>query len=343
MNYFCSQAYTQNGLTYIRNQTAKSDNFTYIFKGYPNSLKAELLRKLQNSAGCECLMEYDYNESPVSLMCAGRGFSVVDGTAPNCAEPLTYGITDALIDLNAYQNQEELRNRKDEILSLFREIKKEEHRCAGFISAARGIAEDCRRIEMPSLNKPKINRFSARLWKTYGTPPTGKIGREKKYFANVLTSDGCSFPFSAFSDLCERISVINDFSMSAASIITDKIRLYALSSGHDVISFLDFLDGKTVRHIIIPEISYGIYCEKTSSVTFENAKRIRKTRFIKEDFADNFKPRSNFCKKAYNELIAESVKTLKSVDYLKNKLDNVYLSVTNEKNISYEIVKKCLP
>lgn len=343
MNYFCSQAYTQNGLVHLNTQPKSNDNFTYIIKGYPDSLKHKLLKELQSSAGCECRAEYDYNGNPISLLCREKGFMIVDGTNPNCIEPQTYGITDLLINISNYQNLDELKKHRDAVLSLLKKIKKEENRCAGFISAAKGIAEDCKRIESATLNHSKINRFSAKLWKTYGTPPTGKIGREKKFFANVLTSDGCKFPVSAFSDMCEKISVINDFSMAAASLITDKIRLYALSCGYDVISFIDFLDGKTIRHIIIPELSYGIYCEKASSVTFENAKRIRKNRFLKEDFTNCFKLRTSFCKKAYNELITESVKSLKSVDNLKNDLDNVYLSVTNENIFLSEMVKKCLP
>lgn len=343
MNYFCSQAYTKNGLTYLKNQPKQNDHFTYIIKGYPDSLKHKIMKQVQESTPCECKIEYDYNENPVSLLCAEKGFSIVDGTSPNPVEPQTYGITDTIIDLNTYQNLQILNQRKDEVLDLLKEIKKEERRCAGFISAAKGIADDCKRIESASLNHPKINRFSAKLWKTYGTPPTGKIGKEKKYFANVLTPNGCEFPLEKFGEMCDRISIINDFSMAAASLITDKIRLYALSCGYDVLSFLDFLDGKTVRHIIIPEISYGIYCERTSFVTFENAKRIRKTRFMKEDFEKSIKSRALFCKKAYIELIAEADKTLEYVDNLKKSLDDVYLSATDDKKFLAEIVKKCLP
>ena len=63
-------------------------------------------------SGVSSLSFYDYNEKPFSLRCRGRHFRVIDGThSPSC-EPETYGITDKIIDMSAFQNPEILRNRK---------------------------------------------------------------------------------------------------------------------------------------------------------------------------------------------------------------------------------------
>lgn len=330
MDSFCSQAYTSKGLTAVKNQRGRGALFTYILKGHPTEIKNKFIFEAQNSANCECDIDYDYNENPISLVCEGKGFCIVDGTYPCIREPETYGITDKIISLGEYQSGEILKFRKDEALRLFDEIKKEEKRCAGFISAARSVAADCRHFEENSLNRAKINRFAAKLWKKYGTPPTGRIGTERKYFGEVITENGLQFSFEKFSRLCSNISVINDFSSAAGALIVDKIRLYALSSGYDVISFIDFLDGCTLRHVAVPELGYGIYCERTLKAEFENAGRIRKSRFLKEDYTENLKNRASFCKKAYSELVEEAVKSLRFLEKSKGNLNKIYLSATDE-------------
>lgn len=330
MNSFCSKAYTSGGLTEIGNRAADGE-FTYILKGYPCALKEKFITEIQNSSDCECEIFYDYNEKPFSLRCRGRHFRVIDGTHSPC-EPETYGITDKIIDMSAFQNPEILRNRKEEALELFAEIKKEEKRCTGFISAAKAIADDCRRVESPALSVSKINRFASRLWGKHGTPPRGKIGTEKKYFAEVLTENGADFAFRKFGEMCRNIFIIKDFSSAASSLLTEKIRLYALSCGYDIISFIDFLDGQSLRHIIVPDLEFGIYCERAVHAPFESVKYIRKGRFLKEDYSESCKNRVVFCKKAYTELTGEAVKSLKIIENHKKVLDNLFISATNEKS-----------
>lgn len=332
MNSFCSQAYTSGGLTEIKSHAAADSEFTYILKGYPCTLKQKFIREIQNSADCECEILYDYNENPFFLRCRERKFRVVDGTYPHFCEPETYGITDKIIDLSAFQNPEILRSRRAEALELFTKIRKEEKRCTGFISAAKGIADDCRRIEASSVSGKKINRFAFRLWEKHGTPPRGRIGTEKKYFADVLTENGTDFAFRKFSEMCEYMFVIKDFSSAVSSQLTEKIRLYALSCGYDVISFVDFFDCQTVRHIIIPELKYGIYCERAVHAPFESVKYIRKSRFLKEEYSENCKNRASFCQKAYAELTDEAVKSLKTIESYKKALENIFISATNEKS-----------
>ena len=191
MEPFISQAYTAGRLSALKTQNTNG-LFTYILKGYPRSLKRELIKSVQNVCG-KCEAEYDFCAEPFSLVCREKGFAITDGTSPFTAEPETYGISDCIIDLGTYQNSAVLQSRRDEALALFREIGRLEKRCSEFISAAKGIADGCTETEAPAVNRPALNRFAARLWKKYGRPPTGRIGRETKYFAEVLTPSGLVF------------------------------------------------------------------------------------------------------------------------------------------------------
>lgn len=329
MDNFCSQAYTSKGLVSLKSRAADI-KFTYIMKGYPDSLKRFFLKKLLTSADSCFNAAYDYNNSPVCLYCREKNFQIVDGTYPLTAEPETYGITDTIIDLSAFQNLQKLTEKRDIAANLFKSIKKEEKRCRDFISAAKGISDDCRRHESQYIDRSSLNRFASRLWKRYGTPPSGRVGTETKYFADALSGYGMSFNFEKFSSMCKTVSVINDFSSVVSVSVADKIRLYALSSGFDVISFVDFLDAETVRHVIIPELEYGIYSARFSEDgNFENCRKIRKSRFLSRESSEYIKNRSSFCKKAYSEFISEAANSIKAIENLKNRLDKIYLSATD--------------
>lgn len=329
MKSFCSQAYTSKGIVTLNPHTSE-EIFTYIFKGYPNSLKRDFLERISNISESNGICAYDYNGQPISFLCEEKGFFITDGTFPNVAEPKTYGITDSVIDISAFQNPLILQKEKENAIHFFNEIKKEEKRCAGFISAAKGIYDDCRRYEEPFINKPHLNRFAAGLWKKYGTAPSGKIGKETKYFAEVLNGNGMDFPFNKFSSMCETVSVINDFSSSVSACVADKIRLYALSCGFDVLSFVDFLDAETVRHVIVPQLKYGFFSKgRYAGCQIENSKQIRKSRFYIHGNMDSVKSKKQFCRKAYYELTDEASKSIKRIEKLKNSLDNIYLSATD--------------
>lgn len=329
MESFCSQAYTSKGLITLKTNAPKSI-YTYILKGYPDSLKQKFIEKIKNSTDCECSSSYNYNEKPVSLLCKDKGFRIIDGTFPNTAEPEIYGITDSIIDIGAFQNTSALQKDTSKIMYLFNEIKKEEKRCVGFISAAKGIVDDCRRCEASYINRSEINRFSSKLWKRYGIIPSGCVGNETKFFADILNGEGTAFPFEKFSGLCETVSIISDFSSVISYHIADKLRLYALSCGLDVISFADFLDTATIRHIIIPELKYGFYSAgRNSDINITNQKKIKTFRFMNQNCSDYIKNKKQFCRKAYCELMHEAAESIKRIDDLKQRLDNIYFSATD--------------
>lgn len=329
MKSFCSQAYTMKGLITL-NKKASDIGYTYILKGYPFSLKNQLLKKIAGKQDSLCVTACDYNGALISLSCKEKDFQIIDGTYPNTIEPETYGITDSVIDLNAFQNSALLKQKKDSALRLFEDIRKEERRCSAFISAAKGISDECRRSESQYINKSYLNRFAAKLWRAHGYPPTGKVGRETRYFADVLTGLGMKFDHELFNSFCTKASVINDFSTVVSSSIVDKIRLYALSCGFDVITLVDFSDAASPRHVIIPQLEYGIYSAVFSDdADIINAKRIRKNRFFNQEYPDFFKSKAAFCKKACSELTDEAAKSIRTIESLQKQLDKIFLEATD--------------
>lgn len=339
MENFCSQAYTANGSVSLNRHNNPEDGiFTYVLKGYPDCLKRQLINTVDTCAECET--EYDSEGNPFSLVNWSKGFRITDGTYPDSAEPKTYGLIDGIVDLGAYQNFSVLQSRKEAALNLMNEIKKTEKRCTEFISAAGGIEKDCAGIEDSALRKPALNRYAAKLWKKYGSPPTGKVGREKKYFADVISPSGMSFPFEKFSGLCRNISVINDFSSAVSAPLVDKIRLYALSCGFDVISFISVTDTSSVCHIAVPDIGYGIYCEKTEHAQFDKAEYIRKNRFLDSEYTGRFRSRTMFCRKAYSELLDGASASLAELQKLRKSLDDIYLSATDSEKFISDIALK---
>ncbi len=335
MNRFCNCAYTSQGLKYIKPQI-KNDTYNIVIKGYPCSLIRKFIREAEKLS--ECNVFYDYNGNPVALYCENKNIYITDGMLPSSAEPVTFGAADDLVYLGQYENKNSLRKNSDRIVSLINSIGKCEKKCVSYLETMCGIAEDMKRTEKSCMNINKINRFASKLWKKYGTPPNGRVGKETIVFSDYITPHGEKIAFDEFNSVCKNITVVNDFSFLVSEIIVEKIRLYALGCGYDVISCADYLNMSKIRHIIIPELQYAVFSERQSTDKI-CGKRIRNTRFVSDDYSQISKNRIVFYKKAFYELEQQASKSLQLIENMKNKLDEIYLSSWNGESFIAEKVR----
>ena len=327
MNGLFSSAYTSKGFLSLEKETYPPDCFTYILKGYPAEAKKRLFQKIISESENELFVQTNYRREPELVYSEQDKFCIKDGTYPYFRDVSTYGVSDKIIDLSAYQKNAELKNQSSRVSELMSLIKKEERRCERFLLSCSGIVNDCKRLDKDNLDTKKLNRYISKLWRRYGEKPTGKVGMQYKYFASVLTESGTVRSYEPFCSECKNVIVINDWSGAAADMIIDKIRLYALSCGFDVITCVDILFPDDIpEHIIIPAIGLGIYRERSlTSPCFTSYKRIHSRRFMLKETSDCIRNRISFSKKAYTDLINESVYSLKKLKILNEELDGIYL------------------
>ncbi len=325
MNGSVSGAYTSKGFISFERKVFSPDCFTYIIKGYPDSAKSDLLNEIIEKEN-NTFAQYDYSGKPRLVYCEDKNICVKDGTYPYSAEAKTYGASDRTIDMSAFQLGGELRKQAVRVNGIMALIRKEEQRCERFLLSCAGIVNDCRRIEKSNIDYKKINRYASKLWQRCSDGMKGRVGSESKRFSTFIGKNGITRLVADFSELCRNVIIISDWSGAAAEMITDRIRLYALSGGYDVISYMDILNpGDIPEHIIVPELGFGIYRQTDAGTPdIKSYKRIHARRFMLKETSDSVRNRISFSKKACSDLMNEAVASVKKIGFYNSELDKIY-------------------
>ena len=222
-----------------------------------------------------------------------------------------------------------------ELLHIYeKEYDKKIKRSGRFLSAADSVKKDAMRIDAKSVNIGSVVNYSSKLWKKLGAEMQGSIGTETRKFVSCITPDGAELNMKAF-DACERLAVIVDKTGAVSTMIIDRLRRYALGSGYDVVSCICSLDGKTVEHIIVPELSFGAFSsEHYHRILPKKERRVFASRFHTKD-SELYKNRINFSLKAYRSLMNEAFDSLigaqaeeRKINYIFGNIVDVYDAVT---------------
>ncbi len=331
MNSFYSSAYTSQGFRSIKLNSLDPDCFRYILKGKSDSVKQQIIKSVcceLDKRNLKYTVSLNYDGRITGVHCAEKGFIVCDGTYPFSQDVKTYGAVDGVISLEVFQDSKTLRQYSQDIVSLNEAVINHERRCERFLSAAAGLYEDKKRLEKDNIDTRKISRYTAKLWSTHGCHPSGKVGVEKKVFLSVATKDGIKKCERDISEICDTAIVMNDITGASADMIADRIRRYALSSGVDIISCQSYLQPDGIpEHVIVPALRFGVFRE---NVKVPNIKKVRATRFLLKEPAENIRVRLQFNQRANNSLMKEVTESIKKIAEYNRKLDVIYEQATDE-------------
>ena len=260
-----------------------------------------------------------------ALLCTERKILIADGETGLRAENG--------IDLNDLYNGLYPR----ELMRIYTcEKKKKADRCSRFLQAAESLKSELVRLDSQSIDYAKIVAFTLRLWKKNGGAMKGNIGRETKRFVSCITPDGVELNMKAF-DSCDRISVVVDRTGAVSTRIVDRIRRYALGSGYDVTSFVCSLDGKTVEHIIIPELRFGVFSsEHYHRLLPKKERKIFASRFHTQE-SEKVKNRLGFTFKAYRSLMNEAFESMIGACEEEEKINYLFRGISDTKEAVDEI------
>lgn len=226
-----------------------------------------------------------------------------------------------------------------ELLHIYeKEYDKKIKRSGRFLSAADSVKKDAMRIDAKSVNIGSVVNYSSKLWKKLGAEMQGSIGTETRKFVSCITPDGAELNMKAF-DACERLAVIVDKTGAVSTMIIDRLRRYALGSGYDVVSCICSLDGKTVEHIIVPELSFGAFSsEHYHRILPKKERRVFASRFHTTD-SELYKNRINFSLKAYRSLMNEAFESLIGAQTEERKINYIFGNVVDVYDAVTEIIE----
>lgn len=252
-----------------------------------------------------------------ALLCPERKLLIADGETGIRAEKS--------IDLNDLYGE----LYPHELMRLYtREKKKKTDRCLRFLQAAASLKSELVRLDSQSLDYGKIVDFTLKLWRKNGGAMRGNIGRETKGFASCITPDGVELNMKAF-DCCDRLSVVADTTGAASVRIVDRIRRYALGSGYDVTSLVCSLDGKTVEHVIVPELRFGVFSsEHYHRLLPKRQRKVFASRFHTRE-KEEVKNRLGFTAKAYRSLMNEAFESMRGAGEEEEKINCLFRGISD--------------
>lgn len=305
--------------------------YTYILKGGPGTGKSSMMKKIaddmeQNDISCERIYCSSDPESLDAVIFPSLRVSVADGTSPHTLDPDYPGVTAEIVDLGECWNKEKLREKSEKIIELTDKNAECHRRSRRFIDSAFSVYDDGEKICADCLDETHLSRYAARVANRWFKRPSGRIGLETVRLLEAITPRGCLFMSETAMSLCDKRIVFEDDFGVAASKLIGELRAYALASGFSVISSPFIGDGKSIRHIIIKELSLGFFtADKLFPLEIEATKTVSLRRFYSADNISAHRARLNFAKKASKELLREAIKSLASAKNIHDELEVLYI------------------
>ena len=304
----------------------------YILKGGPGTGKSSFMKKVATAAEkkglyCERIYCSSDPDSLDAVIIPSLKISVADGTPPHTIEPKYPGVSEVIIDLGKYRNNELLRAKRSEIIAKTKENSAEHRKCVDFLEAVRGVDNDIRKIAISALSVQKTERF-LRHFEAKEIPVSSETdGKLLKRFLSALTPKGYTLFYDTVSSLCENIWVLEDDFSAASQLILKYLTATALNNGHDCIVCPCVMRPDTkIEHLLIPSLGTAFFTSNRFH-PWENDKcrTVNCRRFYNEDILKAHRARLLFDKKAKNELLSEAVSHLEKAKEIHDELEKYYI------------------
>lgn len=315
--------YTPNGWASIIKDKNCTEYRRISLYGYPSFAKQQVFKRIKSIliSSKICYIDLTINGGSMGIICEKLKFILVDGELVNLDNAEKISVYDYISAKSISENEEKIQQ-------LELEQNRTEMKCERFLTACKSVSEEMRRIDSRNVDMTKLNRFSSKLWKKYGGRPLGKVGVQEKRFVTSITKDGVELNLGAFDKLCENVALIYDKTGACSSVIVDKIRSYAISSGYDVVSCICPVKLE-VEHIIIPQLRLGVF----TSRYYHRAEFKKCEKFYAAKFHINNSPsvvqRLDFSHKAYKSLMNEVFDCVAKTEQIEKERNVIFAGKTD--------------
>ena len=333
--YFLAANSCEGFVSYFKNcYSAEKGWKAYIIKGGPGTGKSSFMKFLVSKAaekGIDAEL-FPCSSDPDSLDAVifyDKKLVVMDGTAPHIVDPDFPGVCDTILNFSEFWRENILEQNTSQIIAATKRNKQLHLSASHYIRAVGNLIEDNLKIADGSLNKSKTTAFGNKLCKQY-IPKNEGIGNEWVRFLSGITPKGVVFYGNSVLESCKNAVIIEDEFGSAADIIMNKIRDYALDNGYDIITVKNsFLPSRLVDHIIIPKLSICFLRESEYGHLNSQLRRIHASRFMNKSLLNKSRVRIKFNQKAIRQLLLTACNTLKEAKEVHDQMEMYYISAMN--------------
>lgn len=308
----------------------------FIIKGGPGTGKSTLMKRIAAEADkrgyyCERIFCSSDPASLDAVIIPRLKISIADGTPPHTLEPKYPGVSETIVDLSEFRDDEKLRENSEEIIKLTKLCSGEHKKCIGFLAAAKSIDTDTKNIVFDALRREKAVKFATKLAQTEFGTVSDTPGKEKRRFLSAVTPLGnASFP-DTFNSVCERKIVFDDNFGLPSVLMLNILKAACLECGHDCICCYCPTDpDNKPEHLIIPELSLGFYTSNRHHPFADKAdKTVDCKRFLDTEKLKAHKNRITFNRRARDEMLDEAINKLINAKKLHDELEKYYVNAMN--------------
>ncbi len=299
-----------------------------LLKGGPGTGKSTLLRRVLSLAqGMGAPAEEIHCSSDASsldgVVLPRERLCYLDATPPHAVEPQTPGAVEQPLSL-AFWEEDQLYEKREEILALQGEIAAAHRRAVQLLGAAKAFLAEGEALSLPALDRSKITHYAERFAERE-FPRLSRTGREEKRLLSAPTNEGLVLFSETLETLCPRLFLVEDPGGTAAPLLLEALRTEALARGLDIISCPCPLDpsGK-LDHLILPSLGLGFATLNRFHRVTAPGRKIHAARFLTSDPLTPHRARLRFLGKTAEFLLEEASSEMAGAKALHDRLEALY-------------------
>ncbi|MGL4875435.1 MAG: PRK06851 family protein [Clostridium sp.] len=303
----------------------------YCLKGGPGTGKSSLMKKIAfyfstkgyNIEQFHCSSD---DQSLDGVLIKELNVALLDGTAPHTIDPKTPGAIDSIVDLATCLDFEKIAPYKQEILSLTTRISSCFKRAYKYLNAASIIYKDWGELNNNTLDKNLLFKFNVSLKDMiFPNCRISPLGKERHLFSTAFSPNGVVSYTSGLSENLESIYILKGEPGFSKDEILKELGATAIGYGYNIEYYHNPILPNKVSHLIIPELSTGIFSEGEISKLNIQGTTFNLSNMCDKDKLLSLKEDIDFNKEEFEILLNKALSLITEAKLTHDKLEKFYV------------------
>ena len=308
--------------------------FTYILKGGAGTGKSTLMKRIDREL-CEGKRAlFHCSSDPASLdavVLDDYKTIIVDGTAPHTFDPEVPAISQTIVNLGDYWNEDELIKNADKVRKAMALNKSYLARSGRYVCALSDICFDTYSLGCEALDRAGIKALANRIERRVITGKGSGSGELSVRQVSAVTMEGLK-TYSSTLLSCGRVYRFTDEYFAAGALLLDELAACASSKGYDVyVCVTQLLGCDVTEHIIIPELDTAFVTVNKLGGIERTGRSVNLTKYYDESLMTLKAPRLRLNRSAARTLTDEAARTLTLAKQAHDEIERYYISAMDFK------------
>lgn len=322
--------------------TQEEANRIFVIKGGPGVGKSTFMKRIgADMEGRGYDVEYLHcssdNNSLDGVRIPKLRIAFIDGTSPHVVDPKSPGAVDEILNFGEFWNEEGIREHKDEIIKITKEIGYIFQRAYKYLKAADTIYEASETIYSNALEKGKTNRLTEELINNLfrGIVIAEEEGKVRSMFVSALTPNG----LCDYLDTILTTGKVYEFKGglgTGENKILEKIKEAAVERGYYVEAYYCPLNPYKLEHLVIPDLDFAFTTtNRYHSSEIKKLATIDMRHYMNKNILEHYNCDLEQNLKEFDNLMSIALSTISRAKALHDKLETYYIP-----NIHFEEIDK---